>query len=73
MNVSCITEQEPLALVEIIQFKWLMAHEGRSIHVERMQAEPSYAAEQLTWAEASTVRALRLAAAALRKALGVPG
>ena len=69
MNASSTREHESMALVEIIQLKWLMAHEGRHIHVERMQTDPIYAAEQLSWAEASSNTTLASAAAALRGAL----
>ena len=72
MNVSTPVESEPIALVEIVRFKWLMAHEGRHVHVERMQRDPVYAAETLAWADASTVAALPEAAAALREALRPP-
>ncbi len=69
MNAGTTSEHESMALVEIIQFKWLMAHEGRHVHVERMQTDRDYAVEQLTWAEASANAALSSAAASLRAAL----
>lgn len=69
MNAGTTREHESMALVEIIQFKWLMAHEGRHIHVERMQADRAYAIEQIVWAEASANASLSAAAATLRTAL----
>lgn len=69
MNAGTTSEHESMALVEIIQFKWLMAHEGRHIHVERMQSDRAYAVEQIVWAEASANASLSAAAATLRAAL----
>jgi hypothetical protein len=69
MNTSAASGPGSSTLVEIIQFKWLMAHEGRHVHVERMQNDPAYAAETLDWAEASSNPNLPDVARALRAAL----
>jgi hypothetical protein len=66
MNASSTREHQSMALVEIIQFKWLMSHEGQHVHVERMQADPGYAAEQLSWAAASSNSTLATTAQSLR-------
>jgi hypothetical protein len=47
------------ALVDIIDFKWLMAAEGHRVHVERLQADATYARQCLALAGASRTDALR--------------
>lgn len=32
-----------LELVDLVDFKWLMAAEGRRVHLERLQADRAYA------------------------------
>ena len=62
MNCVNTREQAVLELVDIIDFKWLMAHEGHRVHVERLQCDRDYASECLARASASSVAALREAA-----------
>jgi hypothetical protein len=66
-NSSC--DQHGPELVDIIEFKWLMAGAGHQVHVERLQADRDYAEHCLASAEAAHIPALRAAAARLRKAL----
>jgi hypothetical protein len=61
-----------LSLVEIIDFKWLMAGDGHHVHVERLQADPSYAAACLALAAGSRIGTLRDTAARLAATLGLP-
>lgn len=65
MNCLSARELQALELVDIIDFKWLMAHEGHHIHVERIQNDPAYALECLDKAAHSPVEALRRAASRL--------
>ena len=58
-----------MALVDIIDFKWLMAHEGWRVHVERLQHDMGYARECLARADTSSSPALLKAAASLRREL----
>lgn len=57
------------ALLDIIDFKWMMAAEGHRVHVERLQADPDYARHCLGLAAASASTMLRDAAQRLRLAL----
>lgn len=50
------------SLVDIIDFKWLMAGEGHRVHVQRLQSDPDYASQCLATAAASG-QALLVAAA----------
>lgn len=59
------------ALVEIIEFKWLLAGEGVHVHVERLQSDPEYARQSLDRAAASPNAALRETAVRLRRRLGL--
>ena len=61
-----------LALVEIIELKWLLAGEGIHIHVERLQKDPAYALRALDQAAASASPTLRATALRLRSRL-LPG
>lgn len=72
MKVSTATEPGPVALVEIIELKWLMAGEGLRLHVERLQADPAYAHETLALAEASAHTSLRRLAGRMRTKLQLP-
>lgn len=53
-------------LVDIIDFKWLMASEGVRVHVERLQADPLYARQCLARAAGSPHEALHQVAERLR-------
>lgn len=69
MNASLPSERGAVALVDLVDFKWLMAHEGHPVHVERLQQDAAYAQERLALAEASPTAALRQVAASLRRVL----
>ena len=71
MNVATSTEQRALSLVEIIDFKWLMAGDGHHVHVEHLQNDPEYACRCLTVAAASRIGALRDTARRLARTLGL--
>ena len=71
MNATTATEHRCLSLVEIIDFKWLMAGDGHHVHVEHLQADPAYAGECLALASRSRIAALRETAARLALALGI--
>lgn len=72
MKTAAATEPDAVALVEIIELKWLMAGEGLRVHVERLQADPAYAHQTLALAEASPHGALRRLASRLRTKLQLP-
>ncbi len=71
MNCVSAHEQHVLELVDIIDFKWLMAHEGHHVHVERLQTDRAYASECLGQAAKSSVDALRQAARRLSRSLAL--
>ena len=71
MNAVSAPEQGQLSLVDIIDFKWLMAGAGLDVHVERMQAELAYARDCLCRGACSDLRLLRDTAARLATTLGV--
>lgn len=58
-----------VALIEIIELKWLMAGEGLRVHVERLQSDAAYAHDTLALAEISANGALRRLAGRLRARL----
>jgi hypothetical protein len=58
------------ALVDIIDFKWLMAAEGHRVHVERLQSDRGYARQCLALACGSRTDALREVARRLLAAIG---
>lgn len=59
MNALPPAERHALELVDIIEFKWLMAGAGHRIHVERLQSDPAYARSCLAQAAASPEVAVR--------------
>ena len=61
-----VTLQAP-DLVEIIDFKWLMAGNGHRVHVERLQLDREYAGQCLTQGAASHIPALRACAQRLAR------
>ncbi len=69
MKAATPAEHDPVALVEIIELKWLMAGEGLRVHVERLQADPAYAQQTLAMAETSPHSAVRRLAGRLRTKL----
>lgn len=60
-----------MALVEIVELKWLLAGMGLRLHVERLQSDPEYARRILEVAQASKNEALRKAAARVRRRLAL--
>jgi hypothetical protein len=60
-----------IELVDIIDFKWLMAHEGHHVHVERLQVDPAYAAECFAKAARSSAEACRNAGERLARGLAL--
>ncbi|HQC95845.1 MAG TPA: hypothetical protein PK306_09075 [Aquabacterium sp.] len=71
MNAVSAPEHRALSLVEIIDFKWLMAGDGHHVHVEHLQADPEYARQCLALAAASRIAALRDTARRLAATLGL--
>ena len=69
MNAMTSQERQSLALVDIIDLKWLMAREGHHVHVERLQRDPAYASTCLALAATSPNDATRAAARRLRQCL----
>ena len=72
MNAHAHRERQALELVEIIDFKWLMASVGLRVHVERLQSDRVYALELLARAAASRNDAVRKAAERLRRRMDLP-
>jgi hypothetical protein len=60
----------PPALVEFVDFKWLMAGEGHLIDLDRLQGEPAYARGCMSLARGSTSATLQRVAERLAQALG---
>jgi hypothetical protein len=71
MNAVSTPEHRALSLVEIIDFKWLMAGDGHHVHVEHLQTDPAYASQCLALAAGSRIAALRATAHRLAGTLGV--
>jgi hypothetical protein len=71
MNTMTLPQTPTLDLLEIIDFKWLMAHEGHRVHVERLQADPVYARECLAIGAASAHKALQMVALRMCARLGI--
>ncbi|MFN0182462.1 MAG: hypothetical protein ACKVQR_01465 [Aquabacterium sp.] len=67
MNAPATTAE--VELVDIIDFKWLMAHEGHKVHVERLQRDTGYARTCLDLASASGNAALKAAGLKLLRLL----
>ena len=71
MLAASAPEPPALNLVEIIDFKWLMAGDGCRVHVERLQSDRDYACACLTRGAASPIPALRDCAARLAALLHI--
>lgn len=71
MNATSLPERQALQLVDIIDFKWLLARDGMHVHVERLQSDPLYLRECLAQAAQSPRDAVRAAALRLSKLLGL--
>jgi hypothetical protein len=71
MNGSLTCQANEPELVDIVDFKWLMAHEGHHVHVERLQRDRAYARECFDCAALSPTEALRQVAMRLMGAMGL--
>ena len=71
LTASSAVPPRALSLVEIVDFKWLMAGDGRRVHVERLQTDPAYAGECLQQGACSQIPALRECAGKLAKVLHI--
>jgi hypothetical protein len=69
MKATTALEPDSVALVEIIELKWLLRGHGIDVHVERLQSDTEYARRTLDQAAATPNAALRDAAARLRRFL----
>ncbi|MEN9629024.1 MAG: hypothetical protein RJA10_2251 [Pseudomonadota bacterium] len=70
MNATVHSERPALELVDIIEFKWLLAKDGLHVHVERLQNDSAYALACLEKAACSPREAVQAAARRLREKLG---
>jgi hypothetical protein len=70
MNALSHPETAALALVDIIDLKWLLAGEGVHLHVERLQRDEAYARDILDAAARSGNAALPAVVRRVRKLLG---
>jgi hypothetical protein len=70
MNTGTLSDTNALELVDIVHLKWMLAGEGLHVHVERLQNDPSYAADCLSAAERSANATVRQAASSLRERMG---
>lgn len=73
MNALTDPERRALALVDIVDLKWLLAGMGVRLHVERLQADPAYAEQVLAQAADSGHAELQAAALRVRARLCTPG
>jgi hypothetical protein len=61
--------QEFPGLIDLVDFKWMMAGEGHVVHLERLQSDPVYALQCLQRGLAARCEPLRLSAQRLIGAL----
>ena len=74
MNTMSLPTTPVLDLLEIIDLKWLMAHDGHRVHVEQLQTDPAYARRCLAFALASSDKSLQTVARRMCARLGIdPG
>ena len=71
LDMSGAGHGEPVTLVGIIEFKWLMAREGVHVHVERLQTDRVYARQCLALAERSPIAAIRRSGQRVAAMLGL--
>jgi len=71
MNAIAASEARAVSLVDIIDFKWLMAGRGHGVHVERMQSDPAYARQCLLCGAMSATPMLRETARRLARTMGI--
>lgn len=71
--MNAVATQEPLCaeLVDIIDFKWLMAGMGHDVHVERMLGNPAYARQCLLRGTGVSLPMLRETAQRLAVSMGI--
>lgn len=67
MNTAA-TRQTP-ALIELVDFKWLMFTDGHAVHLERLQGDPGYARRCLQTGAASGCQTLRWCSQRLMQAM----
>lgn len=70
--VFAVVEGFP-SLIDLVDFKWLMAAEGHSVHLERLQSDDTYARACLQRALAGRGETLRWCAARLDTVLSASG
>jgi hypothetical protein len=71
MNAIAPSEARTVSLVDIIDFKWLMAGRGHGVHVERMQSDPAYARQCLLCGALSATPTLCETARRLARSMGI--
>ena len=71
MNTMSLSDTPVLELLEIIDLKWLLAHDGHRVHVEQLQSDPVYARQCLALGLASSDKALQAVARRLCLRLGI--
>ncbi len=71
MNTMSLSATPVLELLEIIDLKWLLAHDGHRVHVEQLQSDPVYARQCLALGLASGDKALQAVARRLCLRLGI--
>jgi hypothetical protein len=68
MSFAGADGQEFPGLIDLVDFKWLMAGEGHIVHLERLQSDPVYALQCLQRGLVAQCEPLRFSA---RRLLGV--
>lgn len=71
MHPTLTSDPQGHGLIDIIDFKWLMAGDGHRVHVERLQDDPAYASACLALGAASRIPALRVSTRRLATLLGL--
>ena len=71
MNTMSLSATPVLELLEIIDLKWLLAHDGHRVHVEQLQSDPVYARQCLALGLASSDKAVQAVARRLCLRLGI--
>lgn len=71
MNSVIAPDKQAAELVDLVDFKWLMAHEGHHVQVERLQNDRVYACACMASAAASPTKALRAVAQRLCGMMGL--
>ena len=71
MRPTLSSDPQGNGLVDIIDFKWLMAGDGHRVKVDRLQDDPAYASACLALGAASHIPALRASSRRLAAVLGL--